>query len=117
MNIGVIHGPVDENDSGKQRNHELRHKHSPGGFITYMSNGDDSGTIVSMGCKVFSDAIAARHSDEICSRNLKRSLRVLHYPLSPEKGAETGVLPQSRRDSSSGTGSAAPQGTSELEIR
>src|ERR1700722_18410103 len=25
---------------------------------------------------------------QICSKNLKRSLRVLHYPSSPEKGAE-----------------------------
>jgi hypothetical protein len=49
MKIGMINGPVDENDSGKQRNHEMRNKHSPGGFITYMSNGDDSGAIVSMG--------------------------------------------------------------------
>jgi hypothetical protein len=62
MKIGMILGPVDENDSGKQRNHELRHKHSPGGFITYMSNGDDSAAIVSMGCKIFSDARAARDS-------------------------------------------------------
>jgi hypothetical protein len=62
MKIGLIHGPVDENDSGKQRNHEMRNKHSPGGFITYMSNGDDSGAIVSMECQYFSDVIAAGHS-------------------------------------------------------
>jgi hypothetical protein len=26
---------------------------------------------------------------EICSKTLKRSLRMLHYPSSPQKGAET----------------------------
>jgi|HubBroStandDraft_5_1064220.scaffolds.fasta_scaffold26859_5 hypothetical protein len=62
MKIGLIHGPIDENDSVKQRNHELRHKHSPGGFITDMSNGDDSGAIVSIRCQDFSDVIAARRS-------------------------------------------------------
>ena len=62
MKNGMILGPEVENDSGKQRNHELRHKHSPGGFITYMSNGVDSAAIVSMGCKNFSDAIAAGDS-------------------------------------------------------
>jgi hypothetical protein len=86
MNIGVIHGPVVENDSGKQRNHELRLKHSPGGFITYMSNGEDSGTIVSMGCKFFSDAIAARHSDEICSRKFETIASSAALPIKPEKG-------------------------------
>ena len=86
MNIGVIHGPVDENDSGKQRNHELRHRHSSGGFITYMSNGEDSGTIVSMGCKFFSDAIAARHSDEICSRKFETIASSAALPIKPGKG-------------------------------
>jgi hypothetical protein len=62
MKIGLIRGPVDENDLRKQRNHELRHKHSPGGFITDMSNSDDSGAIVSMACENFSGAIAARRS-------------------------------------------------------
>jgi len=36
------------NGSGKQRNHELRPERQPSGFITDMSNGDDSGAIVSM---------------------------------------------------------------------
>jgi hypothetical protein len=62
MKIGLIHGPMDENDSGKQRNHELWHKYSRGGFITDMSNGDDSGAIVSTGSQISSDAVAARRS-------------------------------------------------------
>jgi hypothetical protein len=80
MKIDLIHGPVDENDSGKQRNHEMRNKHSPGGFITYMSNGDDSEAIVSMECQYFSDVIAARDS----GRNLFKK---------PETIASCGALP------------------------
>lgn len=85
----MVHGPADENDSGKQRNHELRQEHSPGGFINDMSNGDDSGAIVSMGCqKNFRRHSCAPLRSKFVQKSLKRSLRVLHYPSSPEKGAE-----------------------------
>ena len=61
----------------------------PGGFITDMSNGDDSGAIVSMGCEnIFRRHRRAPLRSKFVQKSLKRSLRMLHYPSSPEKGAE-----------------------------
>jgi len=86
MEIGLIHGPVDEDDSGKQRNHELRQKHSPGGFITDMSNSDDSGAIVSVECKNSSDVMAVRHSGPNLFKKLETIASSAALPIEPGKG-------------------------------
>jgi len=46
-------GRSKDNGCGKQRIQEMQPKSQPNGFITDMSNGDDSGATVSRRCQIF----------------------------------------------------------------